>query len=108
VELAGLLAEGTRDQTGDRPESNRSIVDAFAAELSADVQEHTSRWVHRVPPEAVVGRAASSSRVGLLDDAAREAYLGAIRRLLDTHPDTRGRDELATEYVTTAWRLVPR
>jgi SAM-dependent methyltransferase len=108
VALAGLQAEGTRDQTGDLPEGNQAVVDAFAAELRADVRTHTSRWVHRVPPEAVVGRAASSSRVGLLDDAAREAYLGAIRELLDTHPDTRGRDELELAYVTTAWRLVPR
>jgi len=61
-----------------------------------------------VPPEAVVGRAASSSRVGLMDDAARADYLGRIRHLLDTHPDTRGRDVLEVGYLTTAWRMVPR
>ena len=108
VELAGLQAEGTRDQTGDRPEGNQAIVDAFAAQLGADVEAHRAEWVHRVPPEAVVGRAASSSRVGLLDDAARETYLDSVRDLLDTHPDTRGRDELEIDYVTQAWRMVPR
>jgi SAM-dependent methyltransferase len=109
VDLAALLAEGgTRDQTGDLPEGNQAIVDAFAAELDADVEFSRTRWVHRVPPEAVVGRAASSSRVGLLDDTAREAYLGRIRDLLDTHRDTRGRDELELQYVTTAWRMVLR
>jgi SAM-dependent methyltransferase len=109
VELAALQAEGgTRDQTGDRPEGNQAIVDAFATELRADVEVHRARWVHRVPPEAVVGRAASSSRVALLDDAARQAYLGRIRDLLDTHPDTRGRDELEQSYLTTAWRMLPR
>jgi SAM-dependent methyltransferase len=107
-ELAGLQADGTRDQTGDRPEGNQAIVDAFAEQLRADVESHHARWVHRVPPEAVVGRAASSSRVALLDDDARAAYLGRIRDLLDTHPDTRGRDELGIDYVTQAWRLVPR
>jgi SAM-dependent methyltransferase len=107
-ELAGLLAEGTRDQTGDRPEGNRAVVEAFTAHLSADVETHTSRWAHRVSPEAVVGRAASSSRVGLMDEATREAYLGRIRDLLATHPHTRGRDELDLPYVTTASRMVPR
>jgi SAM-dependent methyltransferase len=108
VELAGLLAEGTRDQTGNRPEGNQAIVDAFADRLGADVDIRRTHWVHRVPPEAVVGRAASSSRVGLMDDAAREAYLGRIRRLLETHPGTRGRDKLEIGYLTTAWRMVPR
>ena len=108
AELKGLLSEGTRDQTGDRPEGNQAIVDAFAAELGADVGMHRTRWVHRVPPEAVVGRAASSSRVALLDDDARAAYLGRIRTFLATHPGTRGRDELEIGYLTTAWRLLPR
>lgn len=108
-ELARLQAEGgTRDQTGDRPEGNQAIVDAFATQLRADVEVHRNRWVHRVPPEAVVGRAASSSRVALMDDDGRQAYLGRVRDLLDSHPDTRGRDELEQSYLTTAWRLVPR
>jgi SAM-dependent methyltransferase len=108
VELAGLLSEGTRDQTGDRPEGNQAIVDAFAAQLGAVAETQRTRWVHRVPPEAVVGRAASSSRVGLLDEATRAAYLGRVCDLLDTHPDTRGRAELELSYVTTAWRMVPQ
>ncbi len=107
-ELAGLLAEGTRDQTGDHPEGNQAVVDAFADRLGADVEVHRTRWVHRVPPEAVVGRAASSSRVALMDDAARAAHLDRIRNLLDTHPDTRGRQELEIGYLTTAWRMVRR
>ena len=57
---------------------------------------------------SVVGRAASSSRVGLMEEAARQAYLDRIRDLLDSHPDTRGRHELELDYVTTAWRMIPR
>ena len=106
--LGRLLAADSRDQGGDRPEGNQSIVDAFAAELGASVTVYSTRWEHRVPPEAVVGRWASSSRVAVLDDAGREAYLDQVRHLLATHPDTRGRDELDVPYVTTAWRLVPR
>jgi len=92
----------------DAAEGNRAVVEVFAAGLDADVEVRSSSWVHRVPPQAVVGRAASSSRVGLMDDVARATYLDRIRELLDTHPDTRGREELELDYVTTAWRLVPR
>ena len=61
-----------------------------------------------MPPEAVVGRAASSSRVALLDEAERAAYLDSVRRVVATHPDTRGRAELDLDHTTTAWRMVPR
>ena len=108
VALNRLLAADARDQQGDRPEGNRAVVDAFAAELAAEVRTRTTRWVQRVPPEAVVGRVASSSRIALLDEAGRDAYLGQVRDLLATHPDTRGRDEVDVAYVTTAYRLAPR
>jgi hypothetical protein len=107
-ELTGLLDPDARDQQGDAPESNRSVVEAFAAELDADVTAHETHWTHRVPPEAIVGRAASSSRVALLDEAARGEHLGRIRDLLATHPETRGRDVLDVTYRTSSWRLVPR
>jgi SAM-dependent methyltransferase len=106
--LNHLLAADSRDQSGDRPEGNRSVVDAFARELDAEVATRTTRWVHRVPPEAVVGRVASSSRIALMDEAERNAYLDRVRELLSTHPDTRGQDELDVPYVTNAYRLVPR
>ena len=103
--LNRLLAAEARDQQGDLPEGNRAVVDAFAAELDAEVTTRTARWVQRVPPEAVVGRVASSSRIALLDEAGREAYLGSVRELLAGHPDTRGRDSLDVAYGTSAYRL---
>jgi SAM-dependent methyltransferase len=106
--LNRLLAAESRDQEGDRPEGNRAVVEAFAAELDAEVTTHTTRWLHRVPPEAVVGRVASSSRIALLDAAGRDAFLGEVRELLATHPDTRGRAELDVSYTTSAYRLTPR
>ena len=106
--LNRLLAADARDQQGDRPEGNQAVVDAFAAQLDAGVATRTVRWVQRVPPEAVVGRVASSSRIALLDGAGRDAYLGQVRELLATHPDTRGRDELDVSYRTSAYRLTPR
>ena len=108
AELARLLAADTRDQHGDAPEGNLAVVTAFAAAMDADVQAFTTRWVHRAPPEAVVGRTASSSRVGVLSDEEREEYLGRVRELIETHPDTRGRDLLDLDYSTSAWRITPR
>jgi len=106
--LNQLLAAEARDQQGDRPEGNQAVVGAFAVQLGAVVATRTTRWVHRVPPEAVVGRVASSSRIALLDEPGRDAYLGQVRELLATHPDTRGRDELDVSYLTSAYRLIPR
>ena len=105
--LNRLLAADARDQQGDRPEGNQAVVDAFAAQLGSEVATRTTRWVHRVPPEAVVGRVASSSRIALLDEPGRNAYLGQVRDLLATHPDTRGRDEIEVSYLTSAYRLTP-
>jgi SAM-dependent methyltransferase len=106
--LNRLLAADSRDQSGDRPEGNRSVVDAFARELDAEVVTRSTRWLHRVPPGAVVGRVASSSRIALMDDVERTAYLDRVRELLATHPDTRGREELDVPYVTNAYRFLPR
>jgi SAM-dependent methyltransferase len=107
-ELAAFLAPDTRDQHGDAPEGNRAVVAAFAEAMGADVADFRTRWVHRVPPAAVVGRTASSSRVALLDDGERAAYLDRVQHLLTTHPDTRDRDLIDLDYVTSAWRLTPR
>ena len=99
-------APGT--SSGTPAEGNRAVVDAFASSLEAEVATRRTHWVHRVSPEAVVGRVASSSRIAMLDNAeGRKAYLGQVRDLLDTHPDTRGRDGLDVAYVTDAYRFTP-
>ncbi len=108
LELEAFLAPDTRVQHGDGSEGNQAVVTAFATAMDADVEAYTTRWVHRVPPEAVVGRTASSSRVALLADDERDEYLGRVRHLLESHPDTRGRDVIDLDYVTSAWRLTPR
>jgi hypothetical protein len=40
------------------------------------------------------------SFVAALDEEPRAELLAEIARLLDTHPDTRGRDDVALPYVT--------
>jgi hypothetical protein len=105
VALAGLLAEESRDQRGDGPEGNAAVVAAFARELDAEAEPLVVRWVHDVPPEAVLGRVASSSRMALLDDAARARYLGRVGDLLATQPETAGRDRIDVAYQTSAYRF---
>jgi SAM-dependent methyltransferase len=50
--------------------------------------------------DVVLARVASMSFVAALDDAPRAELLAEIADLLDTHPDTRGRDDVAVPYVT--------
>jgi hypothetical protein len=40
------------------------------------------------------------SFVAALDDEPRERLLAEVAELLDTHPDTRGRDDVAFPYIT--------
>lgn len=108
VELAGLLAADSRDQQGDLDEGNSAVVRAFADVLDAEVAQLEVPWVQQVHPDGVVGRVASSSHVGRLEDRERDAYLGRVRDLLSEHPDTRDRDRLDLPYLTSVWRLILR
>jgi hypothetical protein len=42
-----------------------------------------------------------------MDDAGRERFLGRVRDLLATHPDTRGQEGIELPYTTRAYRLTP-
>jgi SAM-dependent methyltransferase len=50
--------------------------------------------------DVIRARVASMSFVAALDDEPRAALLAQIDGLLDTHPDTAGRDDVAMPYVT--------
>ncbi|MGY1774632.1 class I SAM-dependent methyltransferase [Geodermatophilus sp. SYSU D00804] len=89
-------------------EADQGVVAAFAAALPADVATARSRIVQRVPPEQVVGGIGTRSYVATMAPDARAAFLGGIRDLLATHPDTAGRDVLELPYRTDAHRLTPR
>ena len=59
----------------------------------------------------MLDRVASMSFVAALDEEPRARLLAEVADLLDTHPDTRGRDDVALPYVTelfTTRRLEPR
>jgi SAM-dependent methyltransferase len=101
--LGELLAAESRDH-----EADQGVVDRFAAELPADVEVADSAVSQTVTPEQVVGGIGTRSYVATKDAAARAGFLGRVRDLLATHPDTRGRDELVLPYTTRAYRLTLR
>jgi hypothetical protein len=55
----------------------------------------------------VVAGIATRSYVATMDDARRARFLAEVRAVLDTHPDTRGRDLVDLPYRTDAYRLTP-
>ena len=79
-----------------------------AAALPADVATARSSLVQRGTPEQVVAGIGTRSYAATMTAAAREEFLGGIRRLLAGHPDTAGRDVLDLPYRTDAYRLTPR
>ena len=61
---------------------------------------HTAQFRHEqlVTPEAMVQRVASVSHVAVLPPAERKAVLDEVRVVLTTHPEARGRTQLAVPY----------
>lgn len=100
--LGRVLAGAARGHAADE-----DVVDAFARALGARVEHHRSGIVQRVGPEQVVAGIATRSYVATMDHTRREDFLGEVRALLATHPDTRGRDLLDLPYRTDAHRLTP-
>jgi SAM-dependent methyltransferase len=100
--LGRVLAAESRDH-----EADQRVVDDVARELGARVERVGSGIVQRVTPEQVVGGIATRSYVATMDEAHRTAFLGEVRDLLATHPDTRGREVVELPYRTDAYRLVP-
>ncbi|ERE16325.1 class I SAM-dependent methyltransferase [Pseudogulbenkiania ferrooxidans] len=64
---------------------------------------------HVGPPERViVDRFLSVSFIAALPDDEKRRFAEALRRLISTHPDLRGRDEVAFPYRTEAYRCLRR
>jgi SAM-dependent methyltransferase len=86
----------------------RHVVDAFAAELQADVAVTESGITDRLTPDEVARRMATSSYVATMTSERRAAFLDRVRNLVRTHPDTRGRARVDLPYRTLGYRLTPR
>ena len=100
--LGELLADEARGH-----EADQTVVERFVSELDATAQCLETGIVQAVSPEQVVAGIATRSYAATMDAGARERFLGRVRDLLATHPDTRGRTRLELPYVTAAHRLVP-
>jgi hypothetical protein len=85
-----------------------TVADAFARELDADVVATESVFVQRATPEDVVAGFATRSNAAAMTEERRAAFLGEIRDLIATHPDTRGLQVVGLPHVVSAFRLGPR
>jgi SAM-dependent methyltransferase len=86
----------------------RGVTEAFVRELDAELQTYESVAIQRQAPEDVVAGIATRSYVATMTDQRRDDFLGSVRELLATHPDTRGRDVVEVRLVSSAWRMLPR
>jgi hypothetical protein len=100
AELEALLAAEARGHGADE-----AVVEEFCRTLPATLTRFDSAVGQLLTSEQVVGTIATRSYVATMDPPTREAFLGRIRDLLATHPDTRGREVLDLRHVTSAYRL---
>jgi SAM-dependent methyltransferase len=85
-----------------------TVAEAFARELDAAVVATESVFVQSVAPEEVVAGLATRSYAAAMTEERRAAFLGGIRELIATHPDTRDREIVELPHVVSAFRLTPR
>jgi SAM-dependent methyltransferase len=101
--LDGLLAQEQVERF-----TPRGVTDAFVRELDADLETYESVAVQRQTPDDVVAGLATRSYVATMSEQRRADFLGSVRDLLATHPDTRGREVVEVRLVSSAWRMRPR
>jgi hypothetical protein len=85
----------------------RGVTEAFVRELDAELQTYESVTVQRQSPEEVVAALATRSYVATMSEERRADFLGSVRQLLATHPDTRGREVVEVRLISSAWRMLP-
>jgi SAM-dependent methyltransferase len=70
------------------------------------LEHHELAWRSEIGREEVVELVASRSYALVLDPPERDRLLAAVRRLLEEHPDTAGRDRVPMPYRTICYRAV--
>ncbi|WP_238490610.1 class I SAM-dependent methyltransferase [Actinoplanes flavus] len=70
----------------------------------AGLERTEIRWRHTLSRQALLDMIASRSYVIVLSEPERRDLLAGVEDLLDTHPATRGRDEITMPYVTHGTR----
>lgn len=90
----------------DSMRASRTDARAEIAAVLPGVERGDFPHLVTMTPEEVVGLVGTFSYVRLRADA--EDVYAAVRRLLATHPDTRGRGTVDVPYVTAAYRVTRR
>lgn len=67
------------------------------------MHDATFRHAQTLTPDLVVDRFRGVSHVAVLPDDQRDVVLAEVREVLDTHPEIRGRTELAIPYRLDAY-----
>lgn len=81
-----------------RREGWREAFDA--TDRFVPLQQRSFPHLQRLTPDEVVDRYASTSFIAALDEERQAEALAAIRQVLATHPDTRGREQVVHPYRT--------
>ena len=94
--LWSLMRRGDEiDLNGERPD----VGTAFAPIERADFE-----WSHHLDRSALLDLVASRSYVITMPAGERAVLLASVQRLMDTHPDLAGREDIALPYVTRCTR----
>jgi SAM-dependent methyltransferase len=84
------------------------VTQAFVPLLDARLETFESLVVQRMTPDDLVAGIATRSYVATMAEPRRGQFLGSVRELLATHPETRDLDVVDVRLVTSVWRLLPR
>ncbi|MFJ9608347.1 class I SAM-dependent methyltransferase [Kitasatospora sp. NPDC101176] len=96
AELGALMHRSARQEIDTRP----LLPAPFGAPERLEI-----RWEHVTTREGIVAMVASRSYVIALPEDERARLLADVDRLLATHPDLAGREEIALPYVTRCTRV---
>ncbi|MET9251704.1 methyltransferase domain-containing protein [Nonomuraea sp. NPDC003709] len=96
ADLDGILHQHSRHAIDTRP----SIGEPFGQPERMEI-----RWSQAMTRAELLDMVASRSYVITLPEAARAVLLADVDKLLDSHPDLKGREEIALPYITRCTRV---
>lgn len=101
--VSQLVALVARSMRGDPPRYEggrwrRVFNTPEVRERFTPLEEARFPFAHHADRETAIARVSSTSFVGALPEAERRDLLEQVRALLDSHPDTCGREPLALPY----------
>jgi SAM-dependent methyltransferase len=80
------------------------LEDPVVAEPFGEPERFEVGWTHELSRAGLLDLIRSRSYVAVMAEPDRAATLGAVRNLLDTHPDLAGTDPIRLPYVAVAYR----